>query len=213
MKVVKVRVLCLGSGLLFPVRPFSSQVGQESRLSWEWPPFPESPIQQSSWTGEQAHTMSRRCTSKSESPPAPLALLPAELKSRLPPCVHRVKDKGNFIQSRARTGPLPPSPQGHPPHTHRDSHAAGPPALPSPTASAPVTLHSIALFISFSGLLTPLFWPTLVACHPGGSEGKVSARNAGQPGSIPGLGRSPGEGNGNPLQYPCLENPMDGGAW
>ena len=42
---------------------------------------------------------------------------------------------------------------------------------------------------------------------------KVSACNAGDPGSIPGLGRSPGEGNGNPLQYSCLENPMDGGAW
>ena len=41
----------------------------------------------------------------------------------------------------------------------------------------------------------------------------VSASNAGGPGSIPGLGRSPGEGNGNPLQYPCLENPMDRGAW
>ena len=37
--------------------------------------------------------------------------------------------------------------------------------------------------------------------------------NAGDPDSIPVLGRSPGEGNGNPLQYPCLENPMDGGAW
>ena len=37
--------------------------------------------------------------------------------------------------------------------------------------------------------------------------------NAGDPGSIPGLGRSPGEGNGNPLQYSCLGNPMDGGAW
>ena len=48
---------------------------------------------------------------------------------------------------------------------------------------------------------------------PGGSDGKVSAYNAGNPGSIPGLGRSPGEGNGNPLQYSCLENPMDGGAW
>ena len=48
---------------------------------------------------------------------------------------------------------------------------------------------------------------------PGGSEVKVSASNAGDPGSIPGLGRSPGEGNGNPLQYSCLENPMDGGAW
>ena len=48
---------------------------------------------------------------------------------------------------------------------------------------------------------------------PGGSDGKVSARNAGDLGSIPGLGRSPGEGNGNSLQYSCLENPMDGGAF
>ena len=47
---------------------------------------------------------------------------------------------------------------------------------------------------------------------PGGSDGKVSARNAGDLGSIPGSGRSPGEGNGNPLQHSCLENPMDGGA-
>ena len=48
---------------------------------------------------------------------------------------------------------------------------------------------------------------------PGGSDGKVSARNAGDPGSIPRLGRSPEEGNGNPLQYSCLENSMDGGPW
>ena len=48
---------------------------------------------------------------------------------------------------------------------------------------------------------------------PGGSDGKASAYNTGDLGSIPGLGRSPGEGNGNPLQYSCLENPMDGGAW
>ena len=48
---------------------------------------------------------------------------------------------------------------------------------------------------------------------PGGSNGKVSAYNVGDPGSIPGLGRSSGEGNGNLLQYSCLENPMDGGAW
>jgi len=40
-----------------------------------------------------------------------------------------------------------------------------------------------------------------------------SASSAGDPGSIPGSGRSPGEGNGNPFQYSCLENPMDGGAW
>ena len=46
-----------------------------------------------------------------------------------------------------------------------------------------------------------------------GSGGKASSNNAGGWGSIPGLGRSPGEGNGNPLQYPCLENSMDGGAW
>ena len=44
-------------------------------------------------------------------------------------------------------------------------------------------------------------------------SGKESACQAGDSGSIPGLGRSPGEGNGNPLQYSCLENPMDRGAW
>ena len=47
----------------------------------------------------------------------------------------------------------------------------------------------------------------------GGSEGKELAFNAGDLGSIPGLGRSHEEGNGNPLQYSCLENPMDRGAW
>ena len=48
---------------------------------------------------------------------------------------------------------------------------------------------------------------------PHSSVGKESACSAGDPGSIPGLGRSPGEGNGNPLQYACLENPMGRGAW
>jgi len=48
---------------------------------------------------------------------------------------------------------------------------------------------------------------------PGGSVSKESACYAGDLGSIPGLGRSPGEGNGNPLQYSCLENSMDRGAW
>ena len=48
---------------------------------------------------------------------------------------------------------------------------------------------------------------------PDGSDGKESACNSGDQGSIPGLGRSPGEGNGNPLQYSCLENPMDRGSW
>ena len=48
----------------------------------------------------------------------------------------------------------------------------------------------------------------LLLGFPGGSDGKESACNAGDPGSIPGLGRFPGEGNGNPLQYSCLENAM-----
>ena len=48
---------------------------------------------------------------------------------------------------------------------------------------------------------------------PGGSDGKESAHNAGDLGLIPGLGRPPGEGNGLSLQYSCLENPMDRGAW
>ena len=54
--------------------------------------------------------------------------------------------------------------------------------------------------------------PSFLQDFPGGSDGKVSAYNAGDPGSIPGLGRSSGEGNGNPLQYSCLENSMDGGV-
>ena len=52
-----------------------------------------------------------------------------------------------------------------------------------------------------------------VCCLLCGSDGKASASNAGDLGSIPGSGRSPGEGNGNALQYSCLENPMDGEAW
>ena len=55
--------------------------------------------------------------------------------------------------------------------------------------------------------------PGLGADFPGGSHVKESVCNVGDPGSIPGLGRSPGDGNGNPLQYSCLENPMDRGAW
>ena len=51
------------------------------------------------------------------------------------------------------------------------------------------------------------------SCPPGGSAAKNLPANAGEAGSIPGSGRSPGEGNGNPLQDSCLENPMDRGAW
>ena len=61
----------------------------------------------------------------------------------------------------------------------------------------------------------PAFFCYLVSIHyfPGGSEGKKSACSTGDLGSIPGSGRSPGEGNGNPLQHTCLENSMDRGSW
>ena len=58
-------------------------------------------------------------------------------------------------------------------------------------------------------ILVSLFWLDF----PSGSGSKVSAYNAEDLGSTPGSGRSPGDGNGNPLQYSCLENPMDRGAW
>ena len=53
----------------------------------------------------------------------------------------------------------------------------------------------------------------MILSFPGGSDNKESASNAGDLGSIPELGRSPREGNGNPLQNSCLENPLDRGAW
>ena len=52
-----------------------------------------------------------------------------------------------------------------------------------------------------------------VIVFPGGSVLKNLPANAGDAGSVPGIGRSPGEGNGNSLQYSCLANPMDGGTW
>ena len=58
-----------------------------------------------------------------------------------------------------------------------------------------------------------IFRSFMIQSVSGGSDGKASAHHAVDPGSIPRSGRSPGEGNGNPLQYSCLENSMDGGAW
>ena len=67
---------------------------------------------------------------------------------------------------------------------------------------------------TFVGKVMSLLFNMLSRLYfPGGSDSKASAYNAGDLGSIPGLGRSPGEGNGNSLQYSCLENPMDGGDW
>ena len=56
-------------------------------------------------------------------------------------------------------------------------------------------------------------WPCLILGFPSGSLIKNPPANAGDVGKISGLGRSPGGGKGNPLQFSCLENPMDGGAW
>ena len=71
-------------------------------------------------------------------------------------------------------------------------------------------------FLSMSHIIqTVRVWRALIlfiSVSPGGSDGKESMGNAGDPGSIPGSGRSPGEENGNPSQYSCLENPMDRGA-
>ena len=62
-------------------------------------------------------------------------------------------------------------------------------------------------------LITPIFFAICTLGFPCGASGKESACNAGDVGSIPGSGRSPGEGTGSPLQYSCLENPMDRGTW
>ena len=66
---------------------------------------------------------------------------------------------------------------------------------------------------SFIGLPTNSTTPLYREGFPGGSDGKEPACSAEDLSSVPGLGRSPGEGNGNPLQYSCLENPRERGAW
>ena len=74
-------------------------------------------------------------------------------------------------------------------------------------------LSSLSHTASFHWLSILYMVVYMLLCFPRSSVGKESACNAGDPGLIPGLGRSPEEGNGNPLQYSCLENPMDRGAW
>ena len=73
-------------------------------------------------------------------------------------------------------------------------------------------IHGVAKSWTRLSDWTELNWAQLLG-FPGGSDGKASACNAGDLGLIPGSERSPGEGNGNPLQYSCLENSMDRGAW
>ena len=74
-------------------------------------------------------------------------------------------------------------------------------------------LDQIFLFFSPNQLFLILLPHSDKRGFPGGSDGKESVYNAGDPGSNLGLGRSPGEGNGNPCQYSCLRNPMERGAW
>ena len=94
-------------------------------------------------------------------------------------------------------------------------------------AIIPSSMFDTPIPLPHGEVLCHFFQPFLRACSqgliwncfyrllhfPGGSELKASAWNAGVMGLIPGSGRSPGEGNGNPLRYSCLENPMEGGAW
>ena len=74
-----------------------------------------------------------------------------------------------------------------------------------------ITMKDLKLYWTLHGrfVKTWIYW---VSRFPGGWDGSVCLQR-GRPGSIPGLGRSSGEGNGNQLQYPCLENPLDRGAW
>ena len=83
---------------------------------------------------------------------------------------------------------------------------------PYTTTGKTITLTRRTFFGKVISLLFNML-SRLVIGFPSGSENKASACNAGDPGSIPGLGRCPREANGNPLQYSCLENPMDRGAW
>ena len=77
--------------------------------------------------------------------------------------------------------------------------------LPMGTCCAHHSLEHAMLLLRHN---IPVKWD-----FPGGSDGEASAYSVGDPGSIPGSGRSSGEGNDNPLQYFCLESPKDGGAW
>ena len=83
----------------------------------------------------------------------------------------------------------------------------------------PVKLPQIPKYVYVRLLLHQLYriaielYNIFICTYRGDSDGKESACNTGDPSAIPGLGRSPGGGHGNALQYPCLENPMDRGAW
>ena len=91
-------------------------------------------------------------------------------------------------------------------------HTSEPLRIPKGPSQSPVVIRKMSLFQQISCFNHFLIFPFSVPANLGGSGGKEAAYNVGDPGLIPGSGRCPGEGNGNPLQYSSLENPMDRGA-
>ena len=117
-----------------------------------------------------------------------------------------------FLNSLPLSHPLPPFLPPSPLHSPLSS---SPPSLLSFLSSFLSVFHSPHFISRFTEVYSifSIRLLSILSDFPGGSDGKASVYNAGDPHLIPGLGRSPGEGNGNPLQYYCLENPMDRGAW
>ena len=121
----------------------------------------------------------------------------------------QTNNTGVCSQCLSLTGPAPAHGAHHSGSTllHREPSEASP-RLHAPPWSKPLRLGA-QVALRGADSVGPAF---CALGFPGGSEIKASASNVGDLGSIPGLGRSLGEGNGNPLQYSCLENPMDGEA-
>ena len=94
-----------------------------------------------------------------------------------------------------------------------DSHILRPPSLLFIHIYIHKYINKQIYIYLYIYIYTFIYFYLTVQGFPDGSDGQESACNAGDPSSIPESGRSPGEGNGNPLQYSCLENSMDRGAW
>ena len=92
---------------------------------------------------------------------------------------------------------------------NKQCHIAGKPTL-LVTVFIYIYIYYINIYIIYAHYIYNIY---IIWGFPGGLNGKVSAYDVGDPGLIPGLGRSPGEGNGSPLWYSCLENPKDVGTW
>ena len=114
-----------------------------------------------------------------------------------------------IVSEMMRPSPSPPSScllPGGQPHSRQKPHLGSPP--PGETACIPNLLFFFLILVNCGKIHV-----TQDEGFPHGSAVKNLPASAGDAGWIPGLGRSPGEGNGKPLQYSCLENTMDGGAW